>query len=286
MAIFLVGKSGFIAARLAARLHGLDHLFFTSSRGDGGAQPLDLAHPEIFDFDAVKNGDRVLMLAAVSSPDICQNDLAYARSVNVDGTIRFVGNCLKRGARVVFFSSDTVYGGGGPFDEFSPCRPIGSYAEMKHEVESRFQGKSAFKTLRLSYVMSLDDKFTSYLHHCSASGEEANVFHPLRRRAVHIDDLADAVAAVCQNWDSLDFSVLNVAGPELLSRVDMAELFQSIDPRLHFRVTEPGQEFFAARPQTIDMGSCYLSTLLGREPRTLREALAKELSLQDAKHDR
>lgn len=279
MSILIVGKNGFIASRLATRLQGLDRLIFTSSRSDEEVQPLNLSHPELFDFSVVQKNDRVLILAAVSSPDICQNDPPYARAVNVDGTIHFADACLERGAQVIFFSSDTVYGNGGPFDEHSACHPVGPYAEMKHEVENHFQREVAFKSLRLSYVVSHDDKFTAYLRRCASNDENAEVFHPLRRRAVHIDDLADAVAAVCQDWGRLDSPVLNVAGPDLLSRVEMAKVFQEIDPRLHFKIVEPAPEFFAARPQTIDMGSCYLSKLLGREPHVLREALAKELNL-------
>ncbi len=282
MAILIIGKNGFVASRLASRLEGTDTLLFTSSRSRENALPLDLRHPDDFDFRRIEQNDRVLMLAAVSSPDICQNEPDYARAINVDGTSRFVDRCLERGAHVIFFSSDTVYGGGGPFGERSPCHPVGPYAGMKHEVENRFLGNAAFKTLRLSYVVSRDDKFTAYLRRCAASGEEAEIFHPLRRRAVHIDDLADAVAALCQYWNALPSAILNVAGPELLSRVEMAEVFRHLDPRLRFRTVEPGPEFFAARPQTIDMGSCYLSTLLGREPHGLREALAKELTLQDS----
>jgi dTDP-4-dehydrorhamnose reductase len=68
----------------------------------------------------------------------------------MDG-VELSAGLLDRDARVVFFSTDTVYGEQPePFDESRPCRPLGVYAELKHEVERRFAAAPGFKTKRSS----------------------------------------------------------------------------------------------------------------------------------------
>ena len=50
-------------------------------------------------------------------------------------------------------------GGEAPFDENSDPKPLGEYGKMKLLVEKEFSREERFKTLRLSYVFSKDDKF-------------------------------------------------------------------------------------------------------------------------------
>jgi dTDP-4-dehydrorhamnose reductase len=156
-----------------------------SSSGKGGFPVLDLRQPDSFDIGRLLPGDVVCLAAAISSPDVCAREPEFARSINVVGTSRFVDRALERGARVIFLSSDTVYGERSqPFDESAPCVPAGAYAAMKHEVERQFIDRAGFKILRLSYVVSARDRFTRYLVSCAERGEEADIFDPFVRAVV------------------------------------------------------------------------------------------------------
>ena len=62
---------------------------------------------------------------------------------------------------------------------------------MKSEVEKRFLGNPFFKTIRLSYVFSREDKFTKYLVGCAQRDEEAELFHPFYRAIIHRDDVVE-----------------------------------------------------------------------------------------------
>jgi dTDP-4-dehydrorhamnose reductase len=95
--------------------------------------------PDEFDYRLIHPSDVVLLTAAISAPDICAQEYARAWGVNVTGTSRFIRNVIDRGGRVIFFSSDTVYGEKDDvFDERAYCNPAGEYAIMKHEVEKQF----------------------------------------------------------------------------------------------------------------------------------------------------
>ena len=227
-----------------------------------------------FDYGNIRPGDVVFLTAAISAPDICAREHSRAWAVNVTGTSEFVTQVISRGGRVVFFSSDTVYGErGDAFDETAKSNPAGEYAEMKAEVENRFLVHPLFKSIRLSYVFSREDKFTKYLSGCAERSEEAELFHPFYRAIVHRNDVVEGALALAQRWDEFPQQVINFGGPEVLSRIDFAECLQRIAlPSLRFRVTEPGDEFFKNRPRVIAMSSAILPMLLGRPTRTLAEA--------------
>ena len=237
-----------------------------------------LERPDDFDYSLIQPADVVLLSAAISAPDICAREQDRAWAVNVTGTSEFVTQVISRGGRVVFFSSDTVYGErGDAFDETTKSNPAGEYAEMKAEVEKRFLGNPLFKSIRLSYVFSREDKFTKYLSGCVGRGEEAELFHPFYRAIVHRDDVVEGALALAQRWDEFPQQVINFGGPEVLSRIDFAEcLKHNALSGLRFRVTEPGDEFFKNRPRVIAMSSEILPKLLGRPSRTMAEAARVE----------
>lgn len=225
-------------------------------------------------------GDIVFLLAAISSPDTCRGEHEKAREVNVVGTSALIQRVIAHGARVVFFSSDTVYGEREDgLDETAVCNPAGEYAEMKREVEQRFAGNESFKAIRLSYVFSREDKFSRYLTACAERNEEADLFHPFFRAIVHRDDVVEGALALAKHWDEVPEQVINFGGPQLLSRIDFAECLREV--RLHdlrFKVTEPGADFFKNRPRIIAMTSPVFARLLGRQPRTLSEAARLEFA--------
>jgi len=200
--------------------------------------------------------------------------------VNVTGTSECISRAIERGGRVVFFSSDTVYGERNDiFDEDAESNPAGEYAEMKHEVEMRFLGNPLFKVIRLSYVFSREDKFTKYLSGCAKRGEEAELFHPFYRAIVHRDDIVDGALALARRWEDFPQQIINFGGPEVLSRLDFAESLKRIAlPDLRYRVTEPGDEFFKNRPRVIAMSSNLLPKLLGRPSLRLAEAMKIEFA--------
>lgn len=274
MRLLIVGSSGYIGSPLLECAKVVCDAYGTSSRYVSGLISLRLERPEDFDYSLIQPADVVLLSAAISAPDICAREHSRAWAVNVTGTSEFITQVISRNARVVFFSSDTVYGEhGDAFDETAKCNPAGEYAEMKAEVEKRFFGNQLFKSIRLSYVFSREDKFTKYLSGCAERGEEAELFHPFYRAIVHRNDVVEGALALAQRWDEFPQQVINFGGPEVLSRIDFAEYLQDIAlPSFRFRVTEPGDEFFKNRPRVIAMSSAILPKLLGRPSRTLAEA--------------
>ena len=279
MSFVIIGASGYIGLHLLEKAPS-DSWGTASGCRASGLMGFDLAHSDRFPWGQLFKGDVIFMTAAISSPDICACEHARAWAVNVTGTSEFITNVIARGGRVVFFSSDTVYGErSDTFDESAESNPAGEYAEMKSEVEKRFLGNPLFKSIRLSYVFSREDKFTKYLSGCAERGEEVELFHPFYRAIVHRNDVVEGALALAQRWDEFPQPVINFGGPEVLSRIDFAEcLKHAALPKLKYRVTEPGDEFFNNRPRIIAMSSNVLPELLGRASRCLLEAAQIEFA--------
>lgn len=278
--IWTVGASGYIGGPLHAKATANVGGYGTTTLGGNGLIQLRLDSPEEFDYTIIQPSDVVLLTAAISAPDACAREYERAWAVNVAGTSKFISKVMDRGGRVIFFSSDTVYGErNDKFDEQAPCNPAGEYAAMKHEVETRFLGNPNFKAIRLSYVFSREDKFTKYLCGCAERDEEAEIFHPFYRAVIHRDDVVDGALALALRWDEVPQQVINFGGPEILARSEFAEIMQRVVlRRLRFRVIEPAAEFFENRPRMIAMQSPVLPMLLGRPVRTLLEAASIEFT--------
>lgn len=276
--IFTIGASGYIGRSLYQKSINMLSGYGTSTVGGNGLLALHLSKPLDFDYSIISAGDFVLLAAAISAPDICSNDRSHAFSVNVTGTSQFISKVLERKGRIIFFSSDTVYGESDkPFCESFIGKPAGDYAEMKAAVEKSFLGSSLFKSIRLSYVFSRDDKFTKYLLSCAEKDEEAELFDPFHRSIIYRDDVIDAVIALTQKWDYFPQQLINFGGPKLLSRVNFADCLKNYAlPGLRFHVRNPGDDFFKNRPRSIAMLSDVLPILLGRPLKTLEEAIRIE----------
>jgi nucleoside-diphosphate-sugar epimerase len=275
-----IGRALFYTAKRERLVHGTTSSAFTSSSDKKDFLHLSLETPSDFNYTEINIGDVVFLAAAISAPDICAHEYDRAWAVNVTGTSSFIQSVIERGARVVFFSSDTVYGERkDEFDEEVVCTPAGEYAEMKREVEQRFSGNALFKAVRLSYVFSREDKFSCYLTGCAERNEEADLFHPFYRAIVHRDDVVEGALALAARWDEVPEQIINFGGPQVLSRIEFAECLR--DAHLHnlrFKVTEPGADFFKNRPRVIAMTSPVLSKLLGRPPRNLFDAALMEFA--------
>ena len=281
MATYLVGATGNIGKRIVEK--GGDDINVISRF----ELKLD-QRPLYYNFDsktiggtAIKEGDTIIFAAAISEPSVVSAQFEKALAVNVDSTGEFIETALGKGCKVLFLSSDAVYGNvEHGFEESQPINPLGAYAEMKAIVEKRFEGNPTFKVLRLSYNFFKDDRFTKYLRQCAESGVEAEVFDPLTRAVVHRDDTVDAILNIAADWCVTNNQYINCGGPQLYTRLQFTEILKRIAlPTLKFKVTQPPAKFYGDRAPHIDMHSPLLDTILGRKRHTLIEAVELEFGV-------
>jgi len=268
----IIGKNGFIAKKLFER--GV-HKATTSNKLSSDDIYLNLKNPESFDYSFINEKTNIIFLAAISSPDICNNNYDEAYKVNVTGTKYFIEEAIKRGAKVLFFSSDVIYGNTlNEVDESSKTNPFGNYAKMKDEIEKAFENEKNFKVFRLSYVLSKEDKYLSYLKSCVDKNEVAEVFHPFSRKVVYIEDVLEAIENILFKWDDFENQKFNICGDKDISRKNIANIYNEvINNKLRYKVIEPNNNFWRARPKNINITSIYLEKLLGRKPTKIQDAI-------------
>lgn len=276
----IVGASGYVGKALYEKASAQADVVGTASHVLQELLLFRLEDPSAFEYDRITPRAVVFLLAAISAPDVCAREHERTWAINVTGSCEFIAKVIAHGGRVIFFSSDTVYGEReNEFDEGVASNPAGEYAVMKDEVERRFAGNPSFKSVRLSYVFSREDKFTKYLVGCVQRAEKAELFHPFFRAIIHRDDVVDGALALAHHWDEFPQQIVNFGGPQVLSRIDFAECLKQVClPTLEYYSTEPEENFFKNRPKIIAMKSEILPKLLGRPCRSLKEAAAIEFA--------
>ena len=229
-----------------------------------------------YDFKNLTNEDTIAFCAAISEPTVCANNPELARRVNVEKTIEFMESSTQYGAKIIFMSSDAVYGNiEHQFDEQWITNPIGVYGQMKEEVEKYFRGDPNVKVLRSSFNFFKEDRFTSYLQKCVMNGEVAEVFSPFERSVIHRDDTVDVILSLSRNWEGPQY--INCGGPQTICRSEFAQILkEEVFPNLEIEIVKPPEKFYRDRPETVSMISHSIINVLGRPQRTLREAIRME----------
>lgn len=197
---------------------------------------------------ALENVDIVIHLAAVAKTPLSFDHPTWTEQVNNWGTARLVEQCLDAGAaRFIFASSASVYGPNGSFDEESPCRPIGPYAESKRKAEEavltaidrgleptivrlgtafgyapaiRFEAAPN----RLAYLAGVGRPLTVY-----GTGEQV-------RPIIHVHDASAALRYVATKEKTMG-QVLNAVGDNA-AVLDLVDAVRASRPGIRVRYTE------------------------------------------------
>lgn len=264
MKIGIVGSDGYIGGYLLSHYQSRDYAEQLVRIGMSGRanQFLDLERPGEFDYGKLDSLDYIIFTAAISGPDACADNFDMCWSINVTGTKHFIGEAIQRECRVLFFSSDAVFGDipGAIYTESSETNARTPYGRMKKAVEDEFKQSPYFKAVRLSYVASAKDRFITYCRNCIQKGETAEVFHPFYRNCIVASDVVRVVEWMGLHWDEYRAFALNVAGMELVSRIRIAdELNRIYDGRLQYKMVMPGEAFYRNRPRITQMRSLYLT---------------------------
>lgn len=281
MNVAIVGSSGYIAGFLLKRFEKEKEIarILKLDQNENADAYLNLLEAEKFNYDQLNNIDFIVFTAAISGPDRCATDFDFCWKINVEGTKHFIKEAIARKCKVLFFSSDAVFGDipGKIYTEESETRAETPYGRMKKAIEDEFKDSSLFKAIRLSYVASAKDRFISYCLSCMEKGETADIFHPFYRNVIVVSDVVDVVVWFSKHWDEYPSFVLNVAGKELVSRVRMAdELNRLFENKLKYTISTPNEDFYNNRPKITQMISLFINKYQILEDNTFTEKIKKE----------
>ena len=227
--VVVVGASGLVGSRILARL-GSDAVGTYHSRAAKGLHLLDVTEPDdVADFFDAIAPSAVVLAAAYTPGDGCERDPARSHEVNVAGARNVARAAALRDARVVFLSSDYVFGSAdGPHRVDEVPQPLNEYGRHKLEAERIVRAEAerhgkGYAIIRSCNVYGYEPTGMNYVMAVYRNGEARKTMHvPADQwgNPTYADDLCDAVAAAIARSDR---GVFHAAGPDYVDRVTWAE---------------------------------------------------------------
>lgn len=233
--------------------------------------------------------DTIVHLAALSITAQCEADPVRAELLNVQN----VRNVLEavhavrqtgRSCRLIHFSTEWVYGM-RPHElsmhlELSPTEltGFGVYGSTKLEAERLVAASSDVVVLRSALVYGLQSPYTSrgtFLQFITKGLRSGRVelFHDAYLTPVFISDVLQAIRQSLQLKQVAGCVVINLGGPERLSRFDMGRLTADVLGAQSVIVPVSRSDFDEKRPTDLSMNTSRLREVLGVQPTPFRDAL-------------
>lgn len=170
----------------------------------------------------------IFFFAAVHNPDVIFRDPAAARRVNIDALDSFTRDAAGTFGRLIFSSSDVVYGesadGRAPFIESDLPSPINEYGRQKAEAESIILA-SGGSVLRYSVLLGpgapahkvhFYDKLVKVIR----DGTPYELLSDFRRHPLSYAHAAELTVRLCET-DPPCPDIINVCSDTLMSKYDI-----------------------------------------------------------------
>lgn len=277
--VLVTGASGYVGHFLVPALQREGHQVLGVSRS---SSPLAMDITDSASYAKVFAEfipDVIVHSAALADPAKCEKEPAVSHANNVPIGFAKAAKDANPSVRFVFLSTDQVLDGKGHLvDEHVEAKPINVYGQHKLEMESVV--REIFEShaiLRLSFVYGplVEGKHSTFLQFALGklrTGEEFSVFVDQIRSAVYVDDVVDAVKIAVTGKAS---GLINMGGPEALSRVDFCKIVAE-HLQMSPDVIKDGYYSLAVpSPSDISMNVGKLIDLLGRPLWSLQKALVE-----------
>lgn len=283
MKVGILGYSGYIGNSLVKQLSLERDVVLIGRHRDCDVR-LDLENLTSFEYSSLDDLDYLIFTAAISGPDQCAQAFDKCWKINVESTSKIIEYALEKNCKVIFFSSDAVYGdiSGKIYSEDDVANPDTVYGKMKRAVEEKFQKNSDFKAIRLSYVVSKRDKFVKYCLDAIDRNEIIEVFHPFYRSCTILSDVLTTVEWLIDNWEKCKETFINICGNELVSRVRIVdEIARIAGKQINYKIVQPTEEFFRNRPMITQTKPKVLMKYSIVNDVTFTEKIKKEFEMED-----
>jgi dTDP-4-dehydrorhamnose reductase len=250
--ILIVGGNGFIGKCLQKKLYNEDISLQTSK---DWIVPSNITDKTI-----------VIYLRSISSPSFVNLNKELSYDINVNRTSKFIDESLNLGARVIFFSSDVVYGNSliKRSTETKNCNPYGVYAKQKNIVENFFLSSFDFISIRVSQVVGPDSKIFNILRYEKKPKIPNYVF----RNVINIRYVTDFVENLLHlsKWRTeFPLGIVNLGGAKTRSIYQVSKMIAE-NYQLNFPDSvKRDKNDKISRPFVVRMDSTKAETFLGKK---------------------
>jgi dTDP-4-dehydrorhamnose reductase len=217
--MLVTGATGFLGQRVVRHAVGAGWTVvgtYLNQPAETGAERLDIRDPAAV-RDLVRRVEPDLIVHAAAGRD--RDDWR----ANADGAAHVAVAAATDGVRLVHVSSDAIFSGRDvEYDESALPDPVYSYGAAKAAAETAVRAANPdAAVVRTSLILGGLGGHEQLTHQLVAGRVRGALFTDEIRTPVHVDDLAAALIELAGNGYR---GVLNVAGPEAVSRYDLGVL--------------------------------------------------------------
>ena len=290
--VLVSGGSGFLGGYLLQRLSRSYEVYagFRSGAPPGSVSPFELELTDKASIDAARPlaPSYVVHNAALTKPDLCEDDPNSAHATNVDGTRLLAEAVQDSCTRFVYCSTDLVFDGARPESaETDAPSPLMVYGRTKLEGEGAARAVLGERVMvvRLALLYgkgrgrSAGRTFTERMLEEARQGRAVRFFRDQYRSPLYVEDAAAGVESAL-TWPEAP-AVVHLGGPERISRFEMGvqtlEVFE-LDRSLAVAVRMEDVPSRVPRPRDVSF-DIRRARSKGFDPLSVREGL---LAMRDA----
>lgn len=284
MKVLIIGANGMLGKDLVK-------VFSNSSIDfvEMGKANLDITDPEATVKQLLKTNPNVVILsAAYTLVDNCEDEKELANSINGDGAKNVALACKNIGARLLYVSTDYVFDGSkdGFYIEEDSTNPINAYGHSKLLGEKYVQEVlNDFLIIRTSWLFGLGGKnFVESILNRGKKGEDLRVVSDQIGCPTHTRDLAAAILKLVQKGTK---GIINVSNSGECSWQGFAAAIYSEIGLDESKVASTSTAEFGAkapRPKNSRLSSKRFEKEAGYRLRDWREALKNYLAQRKLPH--
>ncbi len=217
----------------------------------------DLPELDITDADAVEklisesNADAVIHCAAFTNVDLAESEREACKKINYNGTLNIARACANRGIKLLYLSTDYVFGGDGetPFETDSPTAPCNYYGETKLDGEKAVAGICPKHFIvRISWVFGKNgNNFVKTMLRLAETRDEITVVNDQTGSPTYTKDLSELL---CQMIKTEKYGTYHATNEGFCSWAEFASKIMELSGAETKIIPIPSSEYksVAARP--------------------------------------